>query len=90
MSNAPESLPPLPKLPEDVVYCNVCNLDGVETHGYFKGTDKQALSKGWADQDWGITCPACVVELNEREGEDVSSGATTLAGFANALRGAKP
>lgn len=83
MSDAPESLPPLQELQEDLVYCRNCDVEE------FKGTDEQALTAGWQDMDWGLTCPKCVAELDRQEEGVIFSGAVPKGMMESLLKGAK-
>jgi hypothetical protein len=81
MSDAPESLPPMPELQEDLVYCRNCDVTE------FAGTNDEALQAGWVDEDWGMTCPKCVEDLGRQEEGVLFSGAASLKNLASVLKG---
>lgn len=75
-----ENLLQMPELPKDVVYCNVCNIDGDRQDGIIEGTVESALAAGWQERNWGMTCPKCQQELDEVEDSVVDSGGLKVLG----------
>lgn len=78
----------VPVVFEDVVCCNVCNVDrDRDDRGYLKGTEDDALAKGWKDLDWGLTCPQCQGDLDsERDSVVDSGGLGVLVRFLNTAK----
>lgn len=83
MPDAPEALPPLPELQEDLVYCRNCDVTE------FKGTEQEAIMSDWKDMDWGMTCPECVAELDRQEEGVIFSGAMSKGSMESLLKGGK-
>jgi hypothetical protein len=68
MSDAPEALPALPELQEDLVYCGVCNVNGSEV------SETTTKPDGWSDDDWGFTCPTCKADLDRQDDGILDNG----------------
>lgn len=74
MSDAPEALPPLPELQEDMVECAICFKE------FAKGYE-------FVEMDWGNTCVPCAEELErQEEGLLVSAGLSGLKAFIGVMK----
>lgn len=86
MPDVIQAVQPLSELQEDVVYCNVCNVDGSKETGMFKGTLEEALQSGWTEENWGATCGTCKQDLDRMEDETVGSGAVSMAQIGSLVK----
>lgn len=77
LSSEGQAVQSVPVVFEDVVYCNVCNVNGDKTdRGLLKNTTvEQALQQGWVEMNWGPTCPECQKDLDNVEEGVLESGA---------------
>jgi hypothetical protein len=74
MSDAPEALPPLSELPEDMVECAICFKEFAKEYEF-------------VEMDWGNTCVPCAEELErQEEGLLVNAGISGLKAFIGVMK----